>query len=794
MCLIICFSTTFTFADNSRTEAKIRGKVTTEKGENIEFASVYFKKTSYGGVTDKNGEYYFSAPSGNYTLVISQMGYKTIEQEVSLKKGEEKFVNITMEQGAIELGEVVITEKSAVQRVKESAYNVTAISTKNLQHTTLDLAHTLDRVSGVKLRESGGVGSESSISLNGFSGRHVKIFMDGVPMDGFGNSFQLNNIPVEMVDRIEVYKGVVPIEFGGDAIGGAINIVTKKIRNTSVDVSYSYGSFNTHKTNIAVSHTTRSGFTAQINAYQNYSDNNYWVDVRLLNSNGIYDDETTRVRRFHDTYHNEAVVANFGFVGKSFADQLLFGINLGKNYADIQNGNNMNVVFGERFRRGSTVMPTLKYQKKNLFVRNLNVSINGNFNFGYTQIVDTAQNRKYSWLGTYTERTQSAERSRTFYKYRNNNGAFTGNISYKIAGHSFMLNNVFSTFHRKGYDELSPSLAEDYPEISYKNTLGASYVYTAEKWNANVFYKRYLQHVKSHIETSSGSGIFTPVTGEFTYDGYGAAGTYFILRDLQLKASYEKTVRLPTAREIFGDADLENANKDIQPEESNNYNINLGYSLDVAKKHHLIVEVGYMYRNIDNYIRRSINMAKGTAESKNDGRVVNKGFNTEVRYSYDNLFTVGGNFSFLDIRSKAEDYRKNMRVPNAPYLYGNADASIFFNNLGWKGNTLTIGYNLMYFYKYFLNWEDFGDVSTKNYIPTQFSHDIDVAYSIKDGTYIVSAGCRNLTNENLYDNYSLQKPGRSFYVKFKYHFSTHQKNKYKKFKESDETIKQRSNK
>lgn len=74
----------------------------------------------------------------------------------------------------------------------------------------------------MKLRESGGVGSDMQLMLDGFSGKHVKVFIDGVPQEGVGSSFGLNNIPVNFADRIEVYKGVVPVGFGTDAIGGVI--------------------------------------------------------------------------------------------------------------------------------------------------------------------------------------------------------------------------------------------------------------------------------------------------------------------------------------------------------------------------------------------------------------------------------------------------------------------------------------------------------------------------------------------------------------------------------------------
>ena len=110
-----------------------------------------------------------------------------------------------------QLEEVVVKAEAPIKRIQKAAYNVVAIEAQPLKAVNSNAADILARVSGVKMRETGGVGAEAHINLNGFTGRHVRTFIDGVPMNGANASFRINNIPAEMIERIEIYKGVVPL-------------------------------------------------------------------------------------------------------------------------------------------------------------------------------------------------------------------------------------------------------------------------------------------------------------------------------------------------------------------------------------------------------------------------------------------------------------------------------------------------------------------------------------------------------------------------------------------------------
>lgn len=768
----------------SQHKTMISGKVLSTEKTTVDFATVYLKGTNYGGTTNEEGIYHLQAPAGEYTLVVSAIGYKTVEKPVKLMRGERTKMNVVISPQATELDEVVVVS-NGVTRLKRSAFNAVALDTKALQNSTQNLSEALAQAPGMKIRESGGVGSDMQLMMDGFTGKHIKIFIDGVPQEGVGSSFGLNNIPVNYAERIEVYKGVVPVGFGTDAIGGVINIITKKNRNKwFLDASYSYGSFNTHKSYVNFGQTFRSGLTYEINVFQNYSDNNYYVDtpVKDFTTGAINKKKIEHVKRFHDTYHNEAVIGKIGFVDKKWADRLMFGFTYSHMYKDIQTGVRQEVVFGGKYRKGYSIMPSLDYRKRDFFVRGLDVVLTANYNKNMTNNVDTSS-YEYNWRGEMRPLRMPGEQSYQNTRSDNNNWNGTLTANYRIGkAHTFTFNHVINAFRRSNQSLLNEdSEANAIPKETRKNISGLSYrLMPTEHWNLSVFGKYYNQFIAGPVATSSAQDDYIRTTNSVSAMGYGAAGTYFILKSLQAKLSYEKAYRLPTNEEMFGDEDLETGDISLKPENSDNVNLNLSYN-EIFGKHSVYVEGGLIYRNTKDYIQRNISDLSGGkygATYVNHGRVETKGYNISVRYGFANWVSVGGNFTQMNVRDNVktvtsgtnqESLTYGARMPNLPYQFANSDVTFYWRNLWKKGNTLSVTYDNLYMHSFPLYSEAVGSES-EFVVPTQFSHNLTLSYGIQNGRYNISFECRNLTNEKLYDNFSLQKAGRAFYGKVRVYF------------------------
>ncbi|WP_314270912.1 TonB-dependent receptor [Capnocytophaga sputigena] len=681
-----------------------------------------------------------------------------------------------------QLSEVVLTGQSPIKQVQKAAYNVVAIEAQQLRNLNSNAADMLARVSGVKMRETGGVGAEANINLNGFTGRHVRIFIDGVPMNEANASFRINNIPAELIERIEIYKGVVPVTFGADALGGAINVVTRKSRYNYANLSYTFGSFNTHKSTLNLGQFLTDNISVELNAYQNYSDNSYKVFTEYLDlQTGTYSKEKRWFKRFHDRYHNEAIIGRVNIFDEKWADKLSFALNYSQEDKQLQNANLMQKVFGGKYRKSHNYSSSVEYEKKNI-LNGLSFFLTGRYDFTTTQNVDE-EARRYSWTGEYEPMVTRGESQLQNTIFEGKTGYITSHLDYQLSEkHSFQLTHTFSNYTRRNKNMLitNYTLDSDFMRrVNEKNISGLSYKFTpSERWNILAFGKYYNTAVTGPvIVTGYGSrAVYEEETHHTQAWGYGGATTYQLLKPLQVKLSYEKSFRLPTDTELFGDGDLEIGNYKLKPENSDNLNVNLSYQ-PAFKAHSLLVEAGFAYRYIKDYIIRSIISAganEGSAGSRNHGKVLNMGVDATLRYFYKDVFSVGGNLSYMNLRNKEEFTETgrlsaiyNDRLPNMPYLFGNADATCNIGSLIAKRDKLSLNYNLFFTEEFFTSWQSEG---TKIKVPRQLSHDVSLTYYTPNKRLSLSVEAKNITDELLYDNYSLQKAGRAFYAKLSYRF------------------------
>ena len=191
------------------------------------------------------------------------------------------------------------------------------------------------------------------------------------------------------------------------------------------------------------------------------------------------------MKRFNDTYHNEAIVAKAGIVDKSWADRLMFGFTYSHMYKDIQTGVRQKTVFGEKHRFGHSLMPSMEYSKRNLIIKGLDMVLTANYNRNATTNVDTAR-YEYNWLGEKHPLNSPGEQSRQYSRADNDNWNGTLTLNYRIARvHMLTFNHVLSAFQRDNTSLLAVEEQTDaIAKQTRKNISGLSYrLMPSEKWN-----------------------------------------------------------------------------------------------------------------------------------------------------------------------------------------------------------------------------------------------------------------------------------------------------------------------
>lgn len=791
-CILFCLAS---FSANAQT-ASVSGKVTDKTGSAVSFASVVIDSLKIGAIADDKGNYKLdNVPAGKHELTVSMVGFGAQTQTISVPQNGNITLNFSVQESYTELQDVEVTGKTDAQVIRETGLNVNVIETKLFENRAMNISQILNQTSGVRIRETGGIGSDFEFSLNGLSGNQVRFFIDGVPLENFGANFNINTIPANMVERIEVYKGVVPIHLGADALGGAVNIVTKQKFSNYIDASYSYGSYNTHLANISGQYREhKSGFTVRPQAYINHSDNNYKMyNLRTYNANG--DKFVGDFTRFHDNYTQYFVGGEIGITQKKYADELLFGVSYSNRNKDIQTGyrgernqdGSFNLdPFGAAFSISGNINYSLKYRNAHLLNNKLIVNANLSGNFITEQYIDTLTS-DYNWLGevikTYPYGGKTTYLYHQKYVLLNTGASYTFNKHHQISA-----NVIYDFLWRQGrntYYPPSSSRADPFldPNHLSKSVIGISYQNTLWKQRLQTTASLKMYHIdilaREAKEYQWGTFVTEDVRSKRVQFGGGLASR-LMLKNFIIKTSYEYALRQPEQIEIFGDGFLILTSPNLKPETSHNINLGAEYKWKLSENNIINISADGFVRKVKNLIR----VAPG------DGRFIQyinllktlvAGVEGEIRYNHrfngGHIFTVGGNITYQSVMND-EKYLKGTTISNyvyrnqlynTPSLFGNWDVNFMFNLNKLTAKTpikLNLFYSGNYVKAFYLNYPSIATAGYKNTVPMQCINNIGATLSVQD-CYHLTFECNNLANTLAYDNFAIQKTGRTFNVKLR---------------------------
>jgi outer membrane receptor protein involved in Fe transport len=177
---------------------------------------------------------------------------------------------------------------------------------------------------------------------------------------------------------------------------------------------------------------------------------------------------------------------------------------------------------------------------------------------------------------------------------------------------------------------------------------------------------------------------------------------------------------------------------------------------------------------VDNYIQPQIAEKEGMMQYSNEPAVHIKGLEGEIRYDWDSRLQLIGNISWQDARNRLRyldngqrNATFNNRVPNRPWLFSSAEVRYTLKDVFQKNDHLSLCADHQWVHWFFLSWEAYGSKSTKARIPEKNIVGANATYTWHNRRYSISLDCENIFDATVYDNYKLQKPGRTLFAKFR---------------------------
>ncbi|MFK8039469.1 MAG: TonB-dependent receptor [Crocinitomicaceae bacterium] len=240
---IICILSAFSLAQTGSISGIVKAK-----GELLPFATILIKDRSIGAKTDISGVYNISdLPYGTYDLKASCVGYQSVTMSVELTEMNSlKTIDFNFTESIISFDEIVVTGTKTEKRQTDSPIIVNVLNSETLDNIqACNLAEGLKFQPGLRVETDCQTCNYTQLRMNGLAGGYSQILINGRPIfSPLTGLYGMEQLPVNMIERIEVVRGGASSLYGSSAIGGTVNVITKLPKKNAYAINYNYHNIN----------------------------------------------------------------------------------------------------------------------------------------------------------------------------------------------------------------------------------------------------------------------------------------------------------------------------------------------------------------------------------------------------------------------------------------------------------------------------------------------------------------------------------------------------------------------
>jgi iron complex outermembrane receptor protein len=637
------------------------------------------------------------------------------------------------------LDEVVVeAQKEAPEtlELKDQSAFVTVIKSEEFQEEFTSIPEVLEQSVGLNVRNFGGLGAFSTASIRGSSAEQVTVLLDGIPLNRGRNAVvNLSNIPLRSVERIEIYRGAAPLRFRSSAIGGVINIVTKRIKEGfSHQVSGSYGSFNTYEAaGTSTGQVQKAGYL--LSASTSGSDG----DFEFEDDNGTPlnpSDDTKKKRENND-------FTAYDILGKmSYDFSTTFRLEASNNFFAKEEGVpgiSSNQSQNARLETDRNIL-SVKGLKERFFLPNLDAEFTG-----YYLIEKTNFDDPDGEIGVGRQDTTDDS----------NGWGLDGYVSYYWGDHQIL--SFLGSFQQEIFDSKDNLAKIKDSDTQTRNIYQAGIEDEIYLWHERLTFAPQLLY--TYLQNDFGGDVSSlpfPVPSADDDDFLsGKIGAKFqVWNGLYLKGNLGRFYRYPTLTELFGDRGVVIGNPDLKPEEGINADIGMTFKMQDFKLGKLPVnrlygEAVYFRNAVDDLVLFQ-QTSQRTVQPVNISQAEVEGVELNWGFTVFNHFALSGNYTYQDAKNTSD----------IPFLNGNRLPGVPENELFLRTELFNRWTKLFYEYNYLS--DNFLDQANIRKVDSRNIHNAGISvYPFKFTT--VTFEVKNIGDEQVADVLGFPLPGRSYF-------------------------------